>query len=62
MILAIENDNDDAVKYLLGKGADAHIEDHMFNDACDYAKQKQKFSNYPIFNNCEKEYRKKPNV
>ena len=38
MIKAILKENDEAVQFLLGKGADPHIEDFNFKDACDYAK------------------------
>ena len=37
--LAILLENDNAVKYLLGKGADPHYEDLIGKDSCDYAKE-----------------------
>ena len=56
--MAIQSGNNEAVKYLLGKGADAHIEDSKGKDACDYARMSPLFSKYPVFNNCQREYRK----
>lgn len=37
--LAILLENDNAVKFLLGKGADPHFEDLIGKDSCDYAKE-----------------------
>lgn len=31
-------DDFDGAKFLLEKGADPHIEDHIGNDTCDYAR------------------------
>lgn len=38
LIMAIESGNEMATKFLLGKGAELHLEDNTGKDACDYAK------------------------
>lgn len=38
MSICVILENEDGVKYLLGKGADVHYEDLTGKDSCDYAK------------------------
>ena len=49
LTLALVSNNESAVKFLLGKGAELHFEDLTGKDSCDYAKQSQVFTNYNVF-------------
>ena len=49
LTLAILRGNEDAVKYLLGKGADPHYEDLTGKDSCDYALKSDIFKYYSVF-------------
>lgn len=56
LVFAVMDDNLEAVKFLLEKGADPHIEDHQGLDACDYAKggALEEIRNIDVFKNCPK--------
>ena len=59
MLLCLVAGLDQAVGFLLGKGSDPHIEDLTGKDACDYVKRLPKFSQYPVFTQCDPRLRKR---
>lgn len=52
----------EGIAFLLKKGADPHIMDLNDEDACDKAKKNGVAILIPIFNNCNKRLKKKPNL
>ena len=59
LTLSIQQGKEKVVQYLLGKGADPHYEDLIGHDSCDYAKNSEKFANFPVFNMCMPNMRKR---
>ena len=59
LTLSVQQGKEKAVSYLLGKGADPHYEDLIGHDTCDYAKNSEKFANFPVFNMCMVHMRKR---
>ena len=51
LVICVKMGIEKAVRFLLSKGADQHIEDLTGKDACDYSKN-TKFDSIPDFNNC----------
>ncbi|CDW86931.1 ankyrin repeat-containing protein [Stylonychia lemnae] len=60
LIMQVEAGNEEAVKFLCGKGLDFHIKDNSGNDACYYAKRGVVFASWPEFGQCPYEIRQPP--
>ncbi|CDW88756.1 ankyrin repeat-containing protein [Stylonychia lemnae] len=62
LTLAIMYEKQQAVTYLISKGADPHIMDLQGMDSCDHAKNSKSFINQPFFNSCKPALKKKPQM
>jgi ankyrin repeat protein len=55
LITFILRSDPNAVRYLLDKGVDVHMQDNDGKDACDYARMLPLFRDWPEFKSCPNE-------